>query len=295
MKAKFFQTEEGKSKYDVIAVSIDDYSFGHLKQGLPLRVAFFTDDKEHLPWYERDCMVFEIGLNINLDEYEQKWHERICKDGLVDKRYLMTSIREIRDNLVGVFTKELEVIGIGMHGNHKRGAEAIPFLEKDIQEATFYSAGESTEETKNIDKKQAAQILGIGHLSLTSLAKRGLIPGEYEKGLGWSFERSHIESILKQKPEFLRKLWQHSHSVNRKSPVSAKEEFTGKIILSLDYASEILSIEKHILMKLAKEGEIPAEFNKDMGEWFFIKSDFEKLQIEKPALLLKIKELGLSE
>ena len=206
----------------------------------------------------------------------------------------MTSIRDIRDNLVGVFTKELEVIGIGMHGNHKKGAEAIPFLEEDIQEATFRGDDESTEETKNIDKAKAAKILGIGHLSLMSLAKRGLIPGEYEKGLGWSFDRFHIESILKQKPEFLKKLWQHSRSVNRKNPVSAKEDFTEKIILGLDYASDILSIKKRTLIELIKKGEIPGEFDKDIGEWLFIKSDFEKLQIEKPALLLKIKELGLT-
>ena len=293
MKAKFFKTESGKLKYDITAVSIDDYSFGHLKQGLPLRVVFFTDNNDHLPWYERDCMVFEIGLNLNLDEYEQNWHERTCKDGLVDKRYLMTSIYEIRDNLLSGLTKELKIIGIDTGTTNGKKVQAIPFSKKDIEEADFCSVDESNQELKYIDKARAAKILGISQSSLISLAKKGLIPGEHEPGIDWLFVRSHIESILRQKPEFLKKIWMHSCSVTRKNPVSIKEEATVKIILSLDYASKLLSIEKHILMELAKEGEIPAEFNKDMDEWFFIKSDFEKLQIEKPALLLKIKELGL--
>ncbi|MCK5083313.1 MAG: hypothetical protein KAR31_10440 [Candidatus Omnitrophica bacterium] len=232
-------------------------------------------------------------MNVDLDEYERNWRNKICKNGVVDKGYLKTSIFEIRDNLLNVFAKELETIGINTNVPKEKKLQEIPFPKNDVEEASFHGSCESDHVPGFIGKAEAAEILGISQSSLLVFAKRGLVQGELDPSIGWRFVRKHIKSILRQKPEFLKKIWKRSNGVARKNPVPKEEGRPEKIYIGLDYASEILSIEKQILIALVEKEEIPAEFNKDMGEWLFVRSDVDELLIEKPALLLKIKELGL--
>lgn len=200
--AKFFKSRTGKSKYDVISVNVDEYGLKHLKAGQPLRIAFFTDEKENLEWYERDCMVLNIGLNIDLNKSEEIWNNKISKDGVIDKGYLKTSILEIRDNLIKIFTKELESVGMNV-------------IDKPINDKNLITLDEEISSVEFIGKKISAKILKISESSLLALARKKLIPGDMELGIGWRFNKKQIEDIYDNPPGFLNRIW-YNQSVRKK-------------------------------------------------------------------------------
>ena len=109
MEARLLRNDECPA-YDLMLLSIDEYSLRTLSRGDHLRVAFFTDNRDDLPWYKRNCMVSVIGKNLDLENQERVWKEKDSKEGYVDKNYLFASIKEVQERLLATVMKELNVL-----------------------------------------------------------------------------------------------------------------------------------------------------------------------------------------
>ncbi len=281
MKAKFFKTPRGRSVYDIVSINIDKYSLSHLQRGEPLKIAFFTDDKTHLPQYKRDIMVVQLGLNINLEEQENVWKERDCEEGIIDKSYLMASIEDIRQNIMGLVINELKVIGVA--GLPMEESKKV--IDIDVTPPKY------------IDSKEAMKRLSLSKSTFLGLVKKGKIKGieRYTPDGGWGFLEDDIEKLRKRKPEFLKKIWRRPYSVKSKDLKKVCEKGYSQnnllkgvdICVSLEGASRLFSVEKDILLKLVKEKKVNKISSDDSEEMLFDKAYLEKVFNRNPEFLIR--------
>lgn len=276
MKTRFFKTNAESVRYDIICIKLDRYSLEHIKQGLTVRTAFYADNKEELPSYERECIVVEIGMNIDLNEKKSVWNERLSVDGHVDKNYLITSAQQIRKELVGMITEELSILGFEGPAQVK----AIIPPEKELSESPRLLASDVEEEKemsvidKYLNLKQTATMLSISTATVLRLAREGVIAGKLNDVCpGWAFYKEDVEQIRNNKPYFLKKIWEKSSI--KKKVVESQESDVLQIYVGIDMAKRILSLGQEEIMRHVKEGKLKAEFKEGINEWFFLKSDLE--------------------
>lgn len=259
MEAKIFKDKKQPS-FDLMAIKIDEYSLAHLKQGHPLRVAVFTDDREDLPWYKRSCLIINIGSNIDLTQEERLWKDKLAHDGIVDKSYLLTSIREVRDKFVAMFQKELEVLGIMKLADpdEKIAKTALPshFNPQEFTVDDLMSSANKIND-RQINLQESAQALSLSTLSLSKLAKSGKVKGQHGVYFsGWSFLESDIKKILEEEPEFLKKIWNHNASLKNhpQDPADKEITFNNRIYLRAMAWPSILKLSLSTIQKYINQG-----------------------------------------
>jgi excisionase family DNA binding protein len=201
MEAKLLKNSSSKDSCDYLLISLDDQSFTYLEQGNPVRVAFFVDDKEGLPWYERKYMVATIGKNLDFKKYKTQ-PDQAFRKGLVDKSYLIDYINKMKQKLIKMALQDLETI--------------------DITNTTQLILNEP-EEPEWLTTAEAAEVLNISKRSLLNLVRKKKIKGEFDNANGWIFLRSDIQEILNSKPAFMKKIWKAPNSIAKRTSGQPKE------------------------------------------------------------------------
>ncbi|MBL7151996.1 MAG: helix-turn-helix domain-containing protein [Candidatus Omnitrophica bacterium] len=243
MEAKLLKDPDNGCDY--VLVSADEQSISFLNSGSPLRVAFFTDNNEGLPWYKRKAMVVVIGKDLDFNK-----HHKICKDGffkkgLVDKSYLIDYIQKMKKKLIQMAMQELEVLDIpGEPMDTKAMIEHIEEAPEAIEEI-----GES------INTAQAAEILNISYMTISSLIKKGLIKGS-NNGFGWVFSKAYIENLLKERPDWLIKIWGNRRSYARLGRGNGEISRDNDTFIHIDRAAKMINLSVNTMVKYAKAGLI---------------------------------------
>ena len=274
---------------DYLLVSLDDQSFNYLNSGMPVRMAFAVDNNEHLPWHQRKCMVAIVGKNLDFERH--KVHkEGILKKGLVDKTYLIHYIAQMKKKLVQMATDELEIFDKQLQLEDHSMLESETTQNKEIEPKPAPKPLEFTVEVVKEPKEylsavRAAEMLNLSHHTLLGLAKTGKIKGERDS-LGWHFIKADIENILKERPEFLTKIWNDCRSINKKRP-GAKEIVWGKErYIHISKAEKILTLSDTAIRKYAKIDLIKHQ-KKPGKDYYLSLRDMEKLKANPPDWLKK--------
>jgi hypothetical protein len=194
MEAKLLKNGSGKDSCDYLLISLDDQSFTYLEQGNPVRGAFFVDNKEDLPWYQRKYMVATIGKNLDFKKYKTQ-PDQAFRKGLVDKSYLIDYINKMKQKLIKMALQDLETI--------------------DITNATELISCEP-EEPEWLNTAEAAGLLNVSKRSLLNLVYKKKVKAELDKANGYLFLKSDLEDVIKDKPKFITKIWNCTKSVKRK-------------------------------------------------------------------------------
>lgn len=211
MEARLFKKDSKDCDY--LLISLDDQGLFYLNQDMPLRVAFFVDNNENLPWYKRKCTVAIIGKNLNFEKHKV-YTEGIFKKGLVDKSYLISYVKDMKKKLVKMAMDEMEIFDEQLQ-LEDRTQEAIQESEQESKSEPLEIASEPVEETKEyINTAEASKVLKVSYMTVLNLAKNGKIKGEHDS-TGWYFIKSDIENLIKDEPDFLTKIWKHSRSIVR--------------------------------------------------------------------------------
>lgn len=273
MEAKLLK--DPGNKCDYILVSADEQSLSYLNSGSPLRVAFFTDNNEGAPWYQRKAMVMIIGKDLDFEKHKVH-REGFFKKGLVDKSYLIDYIQKMKKKLIQMAMQELDVLDIPEE----------PMTGKLMIENMQESREEVIEGPREmIDATQAAALLNVSYMTVTNLAKKGLIKGEHN-GFAWSFVKSDIENITKEEPEFLRKIWKHSKSITRGNKYDEDIVKDHKVFIHIRKAEKIINLSRTTLTVYAKKGLI--RNLKERGKDFYISIEhMEELKASPPDWLKK--------
>jgi hypothetical protein len=211
MEARLFKNNPGNCDY--LLISLDDQGLFYLNQNMPLRVAFFVDNNENLPWYKRKCTVAVIGKNLDFEKHSA-YTDGVFKHGLVDKSYLISYMKDMKKKLVKMAMDEMDIFDQQLQ-LEDRTQEAIQESEQESMAQPLEIISEPVEEPKEyINTYEASKILRVSYDTVVNLAKNGKIKGEHDS-TGWYFVKPDIEGILKDRPEFLTKVWKHSQSIVR--------------------------------------------------------------------------------
>jgi hypothetical protein len=243
MEAKLLKDPDNKCDY--VYVSADEQSLSYLNSGNPLRVAFFTDNNENLPFYKRKAMVVIIGKDLDFKKHKT-YKAGFFRKGLVDKSYLIDYIQKMKKKLIQMAMQELDVLDIP---EEPMTAKLMIENMQEPQEEIMEKSGET------IDRAQAAEILNVSPMTISNLAKKGLIKGQHN-GFGWSFVKSDIENIIKEKPDFLREIWNHSKSITKREPYSKEIIEGNETFIHIRKAEKIINLSRGTITLYAKRGLI---------------------------------------
>ncbi len=246
MEAKLLK-DRPVSNCDYLLVSLDDQSFSYLNDGVPVRMAFFVDDNDNLPWFKRKTMVAIIGKNLDFEKY--KFYARgIFKKGLVDKSYLIDYINKMKKKFVQMAMQELDVLDIPGQITTKAMIENMP--------DSLGAPEEIPEEPKEcITMLEAAKMLNVSTGTMQNFLRTGNLKGEHD-GWGWKFVKSDVENLLKEKPEFLVKIWNSGRSYKKRGRNDGEIVFEGERYIHRNRAAEIINLSGSTIGKYAKAGLI---------------------------------------
>lgn len=272
MEAKFLKDPDNKCDY--VLVSADEQSFTYLNQGNPLRVGFFIDNNENLPWHKRKAMVVIIGRDLDF-ERNKVYKEGFFKKGLVDKSYLVDYIQKMKKKLIQMAMQELDVLDI----------PGEPMTTNLMIENMAEPMEEIIEPKNYISTDEASEMLNVSYCTITNLVKRGMIKGEHN-GNGRCFIRADIEKLLQEKPEFLKKIWNDGRSITKKEPYS-KELIRGQEkYIHIRRAQALLKLSENTINKYAEAGLIRA-YKQDHEKYYISTSHIEELTTNPPDWLKK--------
>lgn len=243
MEARLFKNNPGNCDY--LLVNVDEQGLLYLNQDMPLRVAFFVDNNQDLPWHKRKSMVAIIGKNLDFEKHKV-YTEGIFKRGLVDKNYMISYIKEMKKKIIKMAMDDMDIFDKQLRlEDHTQEAVQANEEESKSEPLEVTSEPVAEEPKEYIDTVGACEILKVSQMTLLNLANKGLIKGEHN-GFGWSFAKLDIENLLKDQPEFLTKIWKHSKSITRsggylKEIVRDNEKYIhvreARILLSLSEAT----------------------------------------------------------
>lgn len=273
MDAKLLK--DPNNKCDYILVSADDQSLSYLNSGNPVRVAFFTDNNEGLPWHKRKAMVVIIGKDLDFEKHKV-YTKGFFKKGLVDKSYLIDYIQKMKKKLIQMAMQELDVLDIPEEPvTAKLMIESMPETQEEIVE----------ELKETINATQAAEMLNVSLSTISNLAKKGLIKGEHN-GFGWSFVKPDIENIIKEKPDFLRKIWKHSKSIIRGNKYDEDIVKDNEVFIHIRKAEKIINLSRTTITVYAKRNLI--RNLKERGKDYYLsRKHMEELKANPPDWLKK--------
>jgi hypothetical protein len=283
MKAKLLRTTD---KYDYLLVSIDDPGLSYLAEGIPIRIAFFADNNEDLPWYMRRCMVAVIGKKLDFDQYKS-YPSDIFKDGIVDKSYLVDYMNKMKAKFIQMTARELKALNIPIQiGNIEQNLVDLE-PKKEIQprilpEILEIDPERPKEPEEYLKTSQVLEMLGISRAKLLNLIRQGKIKCRTDL-LERLFFKKDIEKLLEEKPDFLTRAWSYYGSVkNRESIIYDNEEY-----IHLQKAQTILNLSRNSIEKYIKLGFI-ANYKKEPRRAYYISKRYmDELKANPPDWLKK--------
>ena len=238
-------------------------------------MGFYTDNKEGALWYQRKSMVVIIGKDLDFEKHKV-YKEGLFKKGLVDKSYLIEWIKKMKRKLIQEAIRDFDALDIP--GEPTSAQLLIEHMQEPQQEVI-------EEPRETIEAAQAAEMLGIGYCTLTNLAKKGLIKGE-NNGSGWNFIKSNIETLLRDRPEFLLKIWNNPKSLRRRGKIYGSLIFEGEQYLHVKRAQKIINLSYNTIIKYAQQGLI--KHRKESGKDYYISVPYmEELKANPPDWLKK--------
>ncbi|MEW6008862.1 MAG: hypothetical protein AB1629_04430 [Candidatus Omnitrophota bacterium] len=274
MEAKLLK--DPNSKCDYVLVSADEQSISYLNSGLPLRIAFFIDNHGNLPWYKRKAMVIVIAKDLDFEK-QDIYKKGFVKKGLVDKSYLIDYIQKMKKKLIQMAMQELDVLDI---------PEEPMTTNLMIENITEPEPQEEISEPKEfINANEASEMLKVSYPTVINLAKKSMIRGEYNS-CGWCFVKSDIEQLLKDKPEFLRKIWNDPKSVSKRESYYSDKSIDNELFVHIRKAEKIIKLSKTTITLYAKRGDI--RNIKERGKDYYISvKHMEELKANPPDWLKK--------
>ena len=272
MEGKFLK--DPNNKCDYVFISADEQSFTYLNQGNPLRIGFFIDNNENLPWHRRKSMVVIIGKDLNFEKHKT-YKEGFFKKGLVDKSYLVDYIQKMKKKLIQMAMQELEVLDLPGEPMDTKA------MIEDMQESP-----EVVEEPKEyINLAKTSEMLKVSQCTLRNLAKRGIVKGE-NTGNGWYFVKSDMEDLLKEQPGFLTKIWNGRRTITKGERRNTKIIDGEDVYVHINRAKEILNLSEGTIVKYVKLGLI--RHKKESGKNYYISvKHTEELKANPPDWLKK--------
>lgn len=236
----------------MLIVRIDEHSFNYLQQGLPIQAAFYTDNDDHLPWYQRKSMIVYIGKNLDLDAHEKTFKDKEPHQAIIDHTYLFQSIQNIRAKLINVLRKELLQLGVSPENlNHPPVIENIPAAIVPVEIKPEINSPE--DRGHKVSLEESAKLLRISKKQVVYYAGKGLLQGWKDQyGLDWQFEKEDLISILKSKPKFLKKAWRQKKFHESKKLIIVKR----KKYIRLTDAMPILKLSYLTLLRYIKSGQL---------------------------------------
>jgi hypothetical protein len=281
MEARLFKKDSKDCDY--LLVSLDEQSLFYLNQDMPLRAAFFVDDNSDLPWYKRKCTVAIIGKNLDFEKHKG-YTEGVFKRGLIDKNYLISYMKEMKKKLVKMAVDEMEIFDQGLQlEDHTQ--EAIQASEEKSKSEPLEIISEPVEEPEEeIDMLEVSKMLRVSPMTILNLTKKGLIKGEHS-GSGF-FIKSDIENLLKEEPDFLKKIWNHSRSLSKREQYSEELKDGDEVFIHIRKAEKIISLSRTTMTLYAKIGLIRNK--KERGKDYYISiKHMEELKANPPDWLKK--------
>lgn len=280
MEARLFKSNHNND-CDYLLVSLDEQSLTYLNDGSPVRVAFFIDNNENFPWYKRKYMVAIIGKDLDFERHKI-YTKGLFRKGLVDKSYLIDYIRKLKQKLYQIAMQELEVFDKQLKlkdysyrklkDSKENFSEPLEVISEAVKEPKEY-----------LNTTQASEILNISHCTLLKLAKQEKIKGEYNIS-GWSFIKSDIKRLLKEEPEFLKKIWNNARSYEKKGKKSYKLIFDNEVCLHIKNAEKILNLSDTTIRKYIKLGLIKYK-KKDNTDYYIPETHIKELKANPPDWL----------
>lgn len=282
MEARLFKKDSKDCDY--LLISLDEQGLFYLNQDMPLRVAFFVDNNENLPWYKRKCTVVVIGKNLDFEKHKV-YTEGIFKHGLVDKSYLISYMKDMKKKLVKMAMDDMDIFDKQLQlDDHTQ--EAVQESEQESRTEPLEITAEPVEELKEyINTTEVSEMLKLSSTTVVNLAKNGKIKGEHDS-CGWYFIKQDIENLLKEQPEFLTKTWKRSRSVTRKEPYSEEIIEGNEVFIHIRKAEKIINLSRTTIALYAKKGLIrhKKEHRKD---YYFSVKHMEELKANPPDWLKK--------
>lgn len=107
MRAKLYTDDT--EDFEIAFVEITDCIIEKLRKNQPVRIAFFKDDKEHLEWYQRKCIVLVLKRHTDFDQLDMVWTRERKIEGLIDRSLVFKSLKEMRRNLVKMIIKHIGI------------------------------------------------------------------------------------------------------------------------------------------------------------------------------------------
>ncbi|MDD2927691.1 MAG: helix-turn-helix domain-containing protein [Candidatus Omnitrophica bacterium] len=282
MEARLFKNNPGNCDY--LLLSVDEQGLLYLNQDMPLRVAFFVDNNQDLPWHKRKCMVAIIGKNLDFEKHKV-YTEGIFKRGLVDKNYMISYIKEMKKKIVKMAMDDMDIFDKQLRlEDHTQ--EAIQASEEEAKAEPLEITSEPVEEIKEeINALQVSKILNVSPMTVTNLVKKGLIKGEHN-GAEWSFIKADIENLLKELPDFLTKAWKHSRSIARSGGYLKEIVRNNEKYIHIREARVLLSLSEGTITKRVQAGLI--RYIKECSRTYYVSlSHIEELKANPPDWLKK--------
>lgn len=282
MEAKLFKKNPGNCDY--LLISLDEQGLLYLNQGMPLRVAFFVDNNENLPWYKRKCTVAVIGKNLDFEKHST-YTEGIFKQGLVDKGYLISYIADMKKKLVKMAMDEMDIFDqqLQLEG---RTQEAVQESEQESKAEPLEIISEPVEEVKEyINTTEASEMLKVSYMTIVNLAKSGKIKGEHNS-CGWYFIKQDVENFLKEQTEFLTKIWKHSRSITRSGGYLKEIVRDNDKYIHVREARALLNLSEATINKHAKAGLIRC-LKEGYKKYYISLGHIEELKANPPDWLKK--------
>ncbi|HAZ10806.1 MAG TPA: hypothetical protein DCY56_06855 [Candidatus Omnitrophica bacterium] len=286
MEAKLLKSPN--SSHDLLLIRLDDQSLSYLNNGSPIRVAFFMDNNEDLPWYKRKCMVAMIGKDLDFDKYKADPGE-VFKNGMVDKGYLVDYINRMKKKLFQVAMEELGAFDVPLQipGHSQINPGDIINIEKAEQEDIPISLEEIQEKPKEcLSAPQVLEMLNISRAVLYKFIRQKKIKAEFSTLLGWSFIRSDIEKVLEEKPEFLTKIWNNPCSIKNRENSQRNLVYDNEEYIHIKRVETVLNLSDTTIKKYIKLGFI--KYKKDPHKEYYVsKNHLNELKANPPDWLRK--------